>query len=168
VTLNNQVWGVGNMAANIRIFGGNGQTQAYTSANLDARARIPATFADGTSNTITFATRYAQCASGGSAWAGGSTTAGGAFLTTGGFFGSDILDVPVTGDFSGIPFLVAPSQPPGVAPACDPKYAHSFGSGGIQVALGDGTVRSVAPSISPITWGRAVHPSDGKILPDDW
>jgi prepilin-type N-terminal cleavage/methylation domain-containing protein/prepilin-type processing-associated H-X9-DG protein len=48
---------------------------------------------------------------------------------------------------------------------CRPSSPHS---GGIQVGLADGSVRSVSPSVSPATWWAAVTPSAGDILGSDW
>jgi prepilin-type N-terminal cleavage/methylation domain-containing protein len=167
VSLNTAQWGPGNIAANVRVFGGAGK---YMPTVADGNARIPATFKDGTSHTIAFATRYALCgpAPGGSAWAGGHPGGAGPngsnFLTSGAFFGADIQDVPKTADYThDPPFQVGPTQE-----ACDPSLAQGFDSTGIQVSMVDGSVRQVAPNISPATWGRACHPYDAKPLPTDW
>jgi len=36
------------------------------------------------------------------------------------------------------------------------------------VVLGDGSVRTIAPSISSDTWNKACLPNDGNVLGDDW
>src|SRR5262249_48097693 len=46
-------------AGNFQVFGGEKNTTSST--NWDRVARIPATFQDGTSNTILFAEKYARC-----------------------------------------------------------------------------------------------------------
>jgi hypothetical protein len=157
-------WGAGCFAANARVFGG--LKKKATSDGWDNRARM-ATLADGTSNVIVFATRYARCGTppGGSAWAGGNTTAGfGNFMVSGAFFACDIEDIPVTSAYTTYPpFQVAPSQRD-----CDPLLAHGYGQAGIQIALGDGSVRTVSPSISSAVWGQACHPSDGTVQVDSW
>jgi prepilin-type N-terminal cleavage/methylation domain-containing protein len=51
---------------------------------------------------------------------------------------------------------------------CDPNRLQAFSVGGIQVGMGDGSVRSVSPSISQPTWGRAIDPADGIPLGSDW
>jgi prepilin-type N-terminal cleavage/methylation domain-containing protein len=161
-------WGVGNIAANTRIFGGlkkNAKDDTW-----DGQARIPASIPDGTSNTIVFATRYASCGDGGSAWAGGNTTASlDNFTKSGAFFGSDIEDTPLTaaGYATSPPFQVAPDKKDGKNP-CNPLFAQAYSADGIQVALGDGSTRTVSPRITPLTWGRACHPSDGNVLGTDW
>ena len=38
----------------------------------------------------------------------------------------------------------------------------------MQVALGDGSVRSLRASISPATWAAALTPSGGETLANDW
>jgi prepilin-type N-terminal cleavage/methylation domain-containing protein len=176
VTLSGTVpWGAGCMAANTRCFGGLKATATATS--WDAKCRF-ASFADGQSNVIVFTTRYASCGSvpGGAGWAGGNTTASLAnFSTSGGFFGADIEDTPIsTGYPTTPPFQLAPTQTGGTTPCValpDGKThsgAHAYDTGGIQTLLGDGSVRQVSPSISSKTWGQACHPSDGNPLGTDW
>jgi hypothetical protein len=161
------LWGVGDIAANTRVFGGpkkNAKDETW-----DGRARM-ATIPDGLSNTIFFATRYASCGDGGSAWAGGNTTASlDNFLKSGAFFGSDIEDTPLTaaGYATNPPFQVTPDKKDGKNP-CNPLFAQAYGADGIQVALGDGSTRTVSPRISPKTWGQACHPADGNVLGTDW
>ena len=50
---------------------------------------------------------------------------------------------------------------------CDPRRVQGSSSG-MQVALLDGSVRSVSPGISPTTWARAVVANDGLTLGSDW
>jgi hypothetical protein len=38
----------------------------------------------------------------------------------------------------------------------------------INVAMGDGSVRSVGPSVSPTTWYQACTPNGGETLGDDF
>jgi hypothetical protein len=51
---------------------------------------------------------------------------------------------------------------------CDPVRVQGFYAGGILVGLGDGSSRLVSVSVSQVTWGRAVEPSDGLPLGADW
>ena len=46
--------------------------------------------------------------------------------------------------------------------------AMSFGIGGLQVGLLDGSVRMIAPSVSPNTWNCALQPNDGNPPGSDW
>ena len=51
---------------------------------------------------------------------------------------------------------------------CDPRLLQSFSSGGIQVGLGDGSVRLINSGVSAETWGKAIDPQDGLPLGNDW
>jgi len=41
-------------------------------------------------------------------------------------------------------------------------------AGGIQVGLGDGSVRNVSSSITALTWWQASNPEDGQVLGSNW
>ncbi len=57
----------------------------------------------------------------------------------------------------------------GVPSSCDGNRASTpHGAGGIQVGLGDGSVRTVSPGVSPNTWWAALTPSNGDVLGNDW
>jgi hypothetical protein len=49
-----------------------------------------------------------------------------------------------------------------------PYGAATPHSSGILAALGDGSVRNVAPSVSQATWQNAILPDDGQVLGSDW
>jgi hypothetical protein len=51
---------------------------------------------------------------------------------------------------------------------CDPTLPSSAHTGVIITAMGDGSVRTVASSIAPLTWFIASVPNDGVVLPSDW
>jgi prepilin-type processing-associated H-X9-DG protein len=51
---------------------------------------------------------------------------------------------------------------------CDPTRGQSAHIGGMNVGLGDGSVRFVTASISPATWASACDPRDGVSLGPDW
>lgn len=51
---------------------------------------------------------------------------------------------------------------------CDPRLAQTPYSGGMLVALADGSVRTVAPSVSPRTYWAAISPDGGEVLDGDW
>jgi hypothetical protein len=51
---------------------------------------------------------------------------------------------------------------------CNPELVQGLSQSGIQVAMGDGSVRNVANNVSQQTWGRAIDPTDGGVLGTDW
>ena len=51
---------------------------------------------------------------------------------------------------------------------CNTKRLQAMSSGGMLVALMDGSVRSVNTSISRDTLARAIVPNDGLVLGSDW
>jgi len=159
MTATGQPQGIGNIggssyAANAQVFGtvnANGQLTDWYGA-----ARLPATFQDGTSNTLMYAEKFARCGSNGNIWAwwnwdqwepafavswnGGSIG-----------FGSKFQLQP-------IPYLTA----------CNPTLASTPHPGGILVSLGDASVRSLSPGISSQTWWYACTPSGNEVLGNDW
>ncbi len=38
----------------------------------------------------------------------------------------------------------------------------------MQVALADGSVRTISGSIEPVTWAAALTPAGGEVLGRDW
>ncbi len=124
-------------------------------------ASIPGTFTDGTSTTILFAEKYAVC--------GTSTTS----VAT--FFWGDTAGAcnrlgsqGRTGSIPGFYTTNLPQQQPGAFANCDPCRLQAMHPGGIQVGMGDGSVRSVSPSVSQPTWAAAIMPGDGNVLGSDW
>jgi prepilin-type N-terminal cleavage/methylation domain-containing protein len=116
-------------------------------------AQLPATFVDGTSNTLVFAERYTDC---------GGTTVGWAMGMCG---------FPPTWPYSYGPadYLSLPLPQLGPPPsACDPNRLQSPYSSGILVGLGDGSVRNLSAGVSGYTWNLAVNPSDGKAFDESW
>ena len=136
-------------------------------------ARIPATFLDGTSNTIVFAEKYQVC--------GPSQGSVAAF-----YYGETCLNCGSPGNYAGAcnrkssspvnvgsppMFYSSRTLPPQLKPppyACNPCMLQGMYASGCQVGLGDGSVRLVNPAISQTTWIRAVNPADGNVLGSDW
>ncbi len=152
--------------------------------------RLPATFRDGTSNTITFAEHYA----------------GDCNRTVFMWFSRDPVDLdtpyirriqrasfadngplvrwenaatadryrdvyPITagnppistGSIPGVTFQVQPTPN-----ECDPRLAQTPHAGGMLVAMGDGSVRILAPHTSNAIYWGLVTPGGGEILGGDW
>jgi prepilin-type processing-associated H-X9-DG protein len=51
---------------------------------------------------------------------------------------------------------------------CDPTRPQSQHPGGLNVTLGDGSVRFVSGTITAETWALVNDPSDGRTILQDW
>ena len=66
-------------------------------------------------------------------------------------------------------FQVGPFAPNTINGKCDRGNASGMHSGGIQVGLGDGSVRFVRQSVHPLnSWWAALTPSGGEVPGNDW
>jgi prepilin-type N-terminal cleavage/methylation domain-containing protein/prepilin-type processing-associated H-X9-DG protein len=113
--------------------------------------RFPASITDGTSNTVFFTEQRAECTGFWPDW--GPSIADG-------------LWPQPTG-----PASIFQVRPPGTnCPYSDGSQyrATSPHTGGINVSLGDGSVRFVAASVSPNTWWAALTCNAGDVLGSDW
>jgi prepilin-type N-terminal cleavage/methylation domain-containing protein/prepilin-type processing-associated H-X9-DG protein len=163
----------------------------------EGQATIVGTFTDGTSNTILFAEKYSSCSGtpGVTApgWAG-SWWCRGLFLergsTTNDSAPGDLFSPifggghDIGGDQSGIDyggafywltgtasmFQVQPDWTTvTVGPGyCNAQLAQSGHTGGMNVALGDGSVRFLARNMDPNTWWTAIVPNDGQTPGSGW
>jgi hypothetical protein len=61
-----------------------------------------------------------------------------------------------------------PDSSPIATVNCNYYAPQAFTAGGCQVAMGDGSVRSVATSVTATTWAAALTPSGHENLPSDW
>jgi prepilin-type N-terminal cleavage/methylation domain-containing protein len=137
--------------------------------------------ADGLSNTILHAEKYARCSNtvmvpafrdGGNAWA----YSGGPFLWQ---------PAPMTplragfGPAFAIRGFVALGAPDAIREGsifqvrptpgnCDPTRASTAHAGGILVGLAEGSVRTLAPTMSGTTWWAALTPEGGEVPGSDW
>jgi hypothetical protein len=132
-------------AANALAFGVTDAEGNVTS--LQGMARIPASFPDGTSNTICFAERYQLCNGDVNAW---------------GYY-ADSQWAPMFARFSKGKFQTQPIQAD-----CDANVPQSPHQGGIMVGMGDGSSHYVASKISSVTWWAACTPNGGEVLGADW
>jgi hypothetical protein len=128
-------------AANFQVFGNR------LDHTMQGEPRIPATFQDGTSNTILFAERYQVCGGTPNAWAYDGQSAW-----------TPAFTYASHGKFQTVP---AEQQ-------CDPDLAQSPHAGGINVGMADVSSRFVAEKVSPRTWWFACTPDGGEVLGPDW
>jgi prepilin-type N-terminal cleavage/methylation domain-containing protein len=165
-TLPSDMPGVTSYAGNAQVFTGN--------------RGMATTFLDGTSNTIAFAEHYASgCGNHFFFYWYFQPEALGAHRATFADGGPDVDSYQNAGDVwpatagsppnskaaygkKGITFQAAPALKD-----CDPRLANTPHASGMLTALGDGSVRILAPGISEFTYWGAVTPAKGEIL-QDW
>jgi prepilin-type N-terminal cleavage/methylation domain-containing protein len=178
-------WGTSSYGANYQVFGNpalgdTDQPGSPYGGNFQGASRFPASFQDGTSNTILYTEKYSRCQNFGSLWAHGNWEfAWMAMVGYGSADGSTGYNADDTGGAAGngYPagtvgpasiFQVSPVPWTGAGAVCDPTRAASGHTAGINAALGDGSVRFVTQGISGQTWWAALTPAQGDELGTDW
>jgi len=156
-TNNNNGWGDGNARAS---YGINGQLfrHAYTGWGL-GYTMYPASILDGTSNTVFTTEKVSQSLYG--TYQDNYWPDWGPIVAS-----SDVGDPTGPG---ATPMITKTTnqngQPQGI---CDGGRPSSLHSTGMNVGLGDGSVRYVSGSISGNTWWAAITPSGNDVLGTDW
>ncbi len=137
-----EFWGSTNYVANYNVWGMNG---GGIRANPTGFEQIT----DGKSNTVLFGEAYANC-----------DTIGRIALYSWYYhnFGLDWYQTPNQSLFQDRPAVNE----------CDNWRAQSGHFGGMNVGMGDGSVRVVSPSVSQQTWSNALIPNDGESLGVNW
>jgi prepilin-type N-terminal cleavage/methylation domain-containing protein len=172
-------------AGNFLVFGGaNNANTAPSTSNYttvwDGQARIPATFLDGTSNTIILAEKYSRCDGsglGGTWWMRGVLHGSRTLSANEDSYPGDRLSAVFGGGvgYDGTrwaqgpasKFLVVPDPPLENPGPCHKEFASTPHTT-MNVALGAGSVRSLSASISPTTWAEALTPAGNEVLGSDW
>jgi prepilin-type N-terminal cleavage/methylation domain-containing protein/prepilin-type processing-associated H-X9-DG protein len=155
-------WAVSNYVMNFLVFGN------ASNGSVHYAARMPANIPDGLSNTIFFAEMYGTCGQGGgnpntqgpvwgSLWADSNSIWRPGFCAGGSKNG--VSNYAACGMFQVQPVAYT---------TCDPQRASSPHSGGMNVGLGDGSVRFLSASLSVTTWQQACDPRDGAVLGNNW
>jgi len=144
--------------ANAMVFDAN---QGYNSWNGSApggSAKIPGTFQDGTSNTLVFGERFSVCnvsQNGPRSWA--DTSDGWGSQTGNGVYGGSY-------GWNGGLFDVGKNQNNCTAW----NNYNAFSIAGINVGLGDGSVRTVNSGCSITSWNAAITPAGGEVFDSTW
>jgi hypothetical protein len=182
---NGQTWftrGASSYKANWHAFGG-GWGQDWQSGG---KSRIPASFPDGTSNTIGYLESYAVCGD-------PSLPTGTGYVEH--IWGEDGQNSgPIATKYTNNAWFIPawwanypggfdPNPPAGsnypqaymtlpqVAPIvkqCDPTRLQTLSTSGLFVLMMDGSSRSVSQGVSVQTFGYAITPDDGQVLGSDW
>ncbi|HZY85357.1 MAG TPA: DUF1559 domain-containing protein [Gemmataceae bacterium] len=156
----------GNYTANVLVFGNPGG--GGDAACAQGKAVLPASVPDGLSNTVFFGEAYASCSlsadpasplSTASLWAD-STRPWRPLMC------HNSLDKTVSPGYS--PCKLFQVRPVAFG-TCDPSSGgQSAHTGGMNVGLGDGSVRFVSQGVSAATWAAVCDPRDGAVPGSDW
>jgi hypothetical protein len=156
------VWAIGNYAANAYAFG------YYRGSGSAAQHETPQRFTemvDGTSNVIVLTERFGTCGNGGDP--NSTLTNGNLWSDSNSIWRPTFCINNANKTFSSLtagatfPACSKFQVMPHWFNTCDPVLAQSPHPSGIQVGLGDGSVRFVAASIPAAQWAAACDPQDG-------
>jgi prepilin-type N-terminal cleavage/methylation domain-containing protein len=159
-------WGASCYGGNNYVFGNPtaGHTRGYVT--------IPASVPDGLSNTIFFAEMYGTCGNGGpNATVDSSTTWGSLWADSNSIWRPGYDLGPDKGGWSVSTYPASPMfqvKPNPYWMNCQPDRPQAAHTGGINVGLGDGSVRFVRQGISQATWNTVNDPRDGGVPGSDW
>jgi prepilin-type N-terminal cleavage/methylation domain-containing protein/prepilin-type processing-associated H-X9-DG protein len=152
-------WGSSNYAANNYVFGNPPGGTTYGAATLE-------TIQDGTSNTVFFAEVYATCGNTGNV--NSSSTFGSLWADANSVWRPAYNLGSGKGGTSGYPAAPLPQNNPNYLNNCDYTRPQSAHPGGINVLMGDGSVRFVQASIGAATWAAVNDPRDGVPPGSNW
>ena len=157
-----------------------GTTEGNASVALNALLfRTPRSInaiSDGTSSTLAISEHYAQCGKTAFVWSLGAAKCNS--LVNGvrtptpcvnqPHHSPTFADYPMADDYHpGPPVPARTFQPAPAVADCDYRLPQSADPGGMQAAMLDGSVRRIAPGVSPAAFWAAVTPAGGESLPLD-
>jgi prepilin-type processing-associated H-X9-DG protein len=128
--------------------------------------RIPASFPDGTSNTMLFTEGFVTCGNTGNIASANANLYADSTCPWRPIFCHNTYFKNIAGQ--GYPPCFMFAIQPNLTNTCDTSRANSPHGGGINVCMGDGSVRFVGSGVSPTTWAQAADPQDGTPLGADW
>jgi prepilin-type N-terminal cleavage/methylation domain-containing protein/prepilin-type processing-associated H-X9-DG protein len=153
-------WGASSYALNFYVFGDPPKQVPY------GAARIPAAVPDGASETIFFTEVYGTCGNSGDInllW--GSLWADSNSIWRPGY---NLGPSKGGGGLQSYPASPMPQDSPDFINTCLPDRPQSAHGHGINVCMGDGSVRFVNFEITPATWAIVNDPRDGLVPGSDW
>ena len=159
-------WMGSSYAANYQIFGTGRDTSTGWGTRFLATYNV-GNIPDGTSNVVGFAEKMATCYNtanaNGNLWSHPNGDWG---TDWGPMFGESPNANHPAGqlNWNGLPQI----QPIPANTMCDPTRPSGMHSGGLQVAMMDGSVRSVTQNVTQVTWAQAIVPDDGQVLGPNW
>jgi prepilin-type N-terminal cleavage/methylation domain-containing protein len=143
--------------SNAMVFTAASYTGSSAAPVITAPSRYPASLTDGPAQTIGFTEAYSRCNANYTTsrtwWQNGASNA----------FNTPTNTTQISA-FIGVAYEKAPAKNTTI----NCTNAQSFVTSGIQVALMDGSARSVTPAVSVLTWQRALTPSENQPLQSDW
>jgi prepilin-type N-terminal cleavage/methylation domain-containing protein len=160
-----RTWGTSSYAGNYLVFGV--VDSLVHPVSDQGAASLSASFPDGTANTLLYVERYAVCEMNSTQvkraclwdwWQASWRNPGNDYRPTIAF--DTVADTDI-GPAS--IFQVRPATG-----SCDSSRAATPHVGGMVVCLGDGSVRTLAPTMSGATWWAACTPAGGENLGADW
>lgn len=160
-------WAVACYAANYLALGNpdmgiNSDAVMQVQLRSEGRASYNKSFADGTSNTIIFAERYASCGNSGnqddfiqsSLWGDADIYFRPVFCV------NEVTQLPYRKGYR--PCLMFQDSPHWYQ-TCDSRRAQTPHADLMQVCMADGSVRSLSASMSDVGWQRLCDPQDGEV-----